>query len=74
MANKGHQTKHETFAKGGAVLGRTREFLKIPDQFTDGRLPPKDSGSPDDPPQDYEKSGKSSTAKGKTLKPVKPQK
>jgi hypothetical protein len=56
--NKGYQGKVESFAAGGQVLGRTRDFMKIPDQFTDGRMPPKDKGSPDDPPQEYTKTGK----------------
>jgi len=56
MSSKGSGPKVAHYAEGGPVLGRTREFLKIPDQFTDGRLPPKDKGLADDPPQEYEKS------------------
>lgn len=73
---KGDTPKDASYAKGGAVLGRARDFLKIPDQFTDGRLPPEDTGSEDDPPQDYEKTGKcgklSKETGDKSLKPVKP--
>lgn len=58
MSNKGYQGKDEEFAKGGAVIGTTSRFLKTPDQFTDGRLPPKDKGGADDPEQDYDKTGK----------------
>lgn len=66
VMNKGYMGKVESFAKGGQVLGRTRDFMKIPDQFTDGRMPPKDKGRADDPEQDYEKTGKS----GKLAKPT----
>ena len=71
--NKGYLGKTESFAKGGEVLGRARSFLKIPDQFTDGRLPPKDTGGADDPKQDY---GSKSKPKGKdkSLKAVTPRK
>jgi hypothetical protein len=58
MSNKCYLGKSESFAKGGDTLGRTRDFLKTPDQFTDGRLPPKDKGGADDPEQDYVKTGK----------------
>jgi hypothetical protein len=53
MSSKGAGPKVASYAEGGPVLGRTREFLKEPDEFTDGRLPPKDSGRFDDPPQGY---------------------
>lgn len=77
MSNKGYLGKTESFAAGGPVLGRNRDFMKIPDQFTDGRMPPKDTGSADDPPQEYGKGKGKDTApaeKGKCLKPVKPRK
>lgn len=64
--NKGYLGRDTEGAKGGAKLGRTRDFMKIPDQFTDGRLPPKDTGSADDPEQAYEKTGKT----GKLAKPT----
>lgn len=75
MANKGYLGKSTGYAAGGPVLGRTRDFIKIPDQFTDGRLPPKDVGRKDDPPQEYEKGGgkgSAPAATGKQLKTVKP--
>jgi hypothetical protein len=53
MSSKGSGPRTASYAEGGPVLGRTREFLKEPDEFTDGRLPPKDSGRADDPPQGY---------------------
>ena len=31
--NKGHMGKDESFAKGGEVLGRTKDFMKTPDRF-----------------------------------------
>jgi hypothetical protein len=64
--NKGYLGRDIEGAKGGAKLGRTRDFMKVPDQFTDGRLPPKDTGSADDPEQAYEKTGKT----GKLAKPT----
>ena len=75
VTNKGYLGKSTGYAAGGPVLGRTRDFTKIPDQFTDGRLPPKDVGRKDDPEQDYEKPRKGSAppATGKQLKTVKPQ-
>lgn len=61
MHRKDHN--NETFAKGGGKLGRTRDFLKGPDQFR------TDKGVE----QDYSK-GKASAGGGKDkcLPPVKP--
>jgi len=39
VMNKGHLSKTESFAQGGAVLGRTRDFLKTEDRFR-GSKPP----------------------------------
>lgn len=36
--NKGYEGKVESFANGGAVLGRTRSFLKEPDVFSDRKF------------------------------------
>ena len=64
------------YAKGGGVITTTSQFLKTPDQFTDGRLPPEDKDGKDDPEQDYEKTGKTGKlAKrtgGKSLKAIVP--
>lgn len=47
---KGSQPQDAEYAKGGAKLGRTRDFLKEPDAFR------TDSGA--GAKQDYAKSGK----------------
>ena len=75
IVNKRYLGKTTKYAAGGPVLGRTENWLKTPDQFTDGRLPPKDTGRKDDPEQDYEKPRKGSAppATGKQLNTVKPQ-
>jgi hypothetical protein len=68
--NKGYSGKTESFAAGGAVLGRTRDFLKTEDRFT-GRKPPKEVTTDDN----FGKSGGKDDApapKGKCLTPVKP--
>ena len=75
MANKGHQSKDETFAKGGASLGRTRDFLKESDGADQRYGGVEASKDPDTKEEDYSKKGKSvgsTPAKGKSLKPVKP--
>ena len=60
-------TQH-TGAKGGAVLGRTRDFLKEPDAFRSDTGPGAE--------QDYGKTGEggrlSKTSGDKSLKTVKP--
>lgn len=38
MSNKGYQGKVESFAAGGAVLGRTKDFMKTPDRFRDSQF------------------------------------
>lgn len=40
---KGSAPGVASYAAGGPVLGRARSFLKEPDEFTGGRLPPKQS-------------------------------
>jgi hypothetical protein len=83
MYAKGSAPKEASFASGGPVLPRTgdwkktvpnRGFLNSPDQFTDGRLPPSDKGSADDPEQQYGKGAGKSNPKpaDKSEKPVKP--
>jgi len=74
--SKGGDIRDAEYAKGGPAIGTDSKFLKTPDQFTDGRLPPKDEGHADDPEQDYEKTGTAGklakTAGDKSLKAVKP--
>lgn len=63
--NKGYSGKEASFANGGAVLGRTRDFLKTPDAFRENK------GNP----QNFGKSGgedKAPPAKGKELAAIKP--
>lgn len=76
--NKGHRSKEASFAAGGPVLGRTRDFMKIPDEFRD---PDEgEQGDSADEDQLYAKSGEGSgkgfvkppAAAGKSLKPIKP--
>ncbi len=43
MHSKSHN--NETFAKGGGKLGRTRDFLKGPDQFRTDKGVEQDYGS-----------------------------
>lgn len=81
---KGERPRDLAAAKGGSTLGRTRDFLKEPDQFRAAYH--GDRESPDvvgDIAADDNKYGKSGigagkgmcavpAAKGKSLKPVKP--
>lgn len=74
--NKGYQGKTANYAEGGAVLGKTSQFLKTEDQFR--ATYHKDPGAGADKP--YGKSGINSgtgevrppAAKGKQLTAVKP--
>ncbi len=59
---KGYKGHNETFAKGGGKLGRTRDFLKTPDQFR------TDKGVE----QDYGSKSKAASGKDKSLPAVKP--
>jgi len=68
--NKGYQGRVESFANGGEVLGRTRDFIKTPDRFRDSQFTKKTEdvfgkgiGSGDTP---------APKAHGKSLKPVLP--
>lgn len=64
--NKGHLSKTEQFAAGGAVLGRSRDFLKTEDRFR-GTKPPTVKT------QDvFVKKGKGEQGRDKSEKPVKP--
>jgi len=85
MPSKGNidYTQH-TGAKGGAALGRTRDFLKEPVEFRErdegDRKNADVVGDTADADQKYGKDGAGKgngmvaapAAKGKTLKPVKP--
>lgn len=69
MSNKGYQGKNTEGAKGGAKLGRTRDFLKESDgadQRGFGKIPDKGYTNPDAGEQDYDKTGKT----GKLSKPT----
>jgi hypothetical protein len=73
---KGGNVKAASYAAGGPVLGRTREFLKEPSPFrssTDG-LPPKNQlvGEGGEPAQNYAKTGKGEQGRGKCLRTVTP--
>jgi hypothetical protein len=65
---KGGDVRTANYAEGGAVLGRTRDFMKEPDEFrTDGLNAKRDRED-----QEYEKKGKGEQGRDKSLKPVKP--
>lgn len=78
VSNKGYMGKTQAYAQGGAVLGKTSQFLKTEDQFRAAYH--KDPGAGADKP--YGKSGpnagtgevKPPAAKDKSLKAVKPRK
>lgn len=84
---KGDRPRDLEGAKGGAVLGRTRDFLKEPDEFRNpdnGRRQSADVvGDTADDDQKYAKSGpdagkgcgpalKDASSGDKSLKPIKP--
>ncbi len=59
--------QNASYASGGPVLGRTRDFLKEPDEFRED-----ERGAKDDADQDYEKGkSKSSVPKERTSKILK---
>jgi len=67
---KGGPVRTASYAEGGAVLGRTREFLKEPSPFrssTDGQ-PPKNQlpGKGGEPTTEYAKKGKGEVGKWKS--------
>ena len=39
--NKNYSGKSASFAKGGEVLGRTKDFMKTPDRFRDSQFTKK---------------------------------
>ena len=72
--NKGFKGKHESFASGGAVLGRSRDFMKEADRFRGSDQP---NPAPVKTDEDWDKGdsgGKNAAppAKGKQLKAVTP--
>jgi len=70
--NKGYQASPVRMANGGPVLGRTRSFMKTPDEFTGGRMPTKQTAAVQ---QDYGSKGASAKRTGdKSLPTVKPRK
>lgn len=71
MSNKGYLGKNDTYAKGGAVLGRTRDFMKEPDgadQKATGNVIYK---NPDGPDQDYAKGKKGKSGGAPKARPDK---
>lgn len=71
MANSSGMSD-QCFAQGGLVLGRTKDFMKTPDKFREGRFQPKGS---DEKTEDVWGKGQSAAnpaAKDKSLTPVKP--
>jgi hypothetical protein len=77
---KGGNVKSCSYAKGGVVLGRRRDFMKEPDPFSDGAVGPNAADSQfrkmtpkGGSPQEYTKSGKTSGPhKDKSLPTVTP--
>ena len=64
------------FARGGPSITSKSRFMKVPDQFTGGRMPPKETAPVK---QDYNKTSKGgelSDTEGdsKKLPPIKPRK
>jgi hypothetical protein len=74
---KGGAVETACYAQGGAVLGRTRDFMKEPDPFTARSQMGDNAGfkkmkpEPGDP-QDYVKKGKGEQGRDKSLKTVMP--
>lgn len=69
--NKGFQGKVESFAQGGAVLGRTKDFIKQPDRFRESQFKQK---TEDNFGKDGGDASCAPPAKGKSLKAVVPRK
>jgi hypothetical protein len=64
---KGSGPKTASYAEGGAVLGRTKDFMKTPDRFRESQFKKKT--------EDVFGKGESTAnpkGKDKSLKPVKP--
>jgi hypothetical protein len=73
VVNKGYMSKTESFAQGGVVLGRTKDFMKTPDTFREegGKATDEVYGKGSKAPRDHVAAP---PAKGKTLKAVTPKK
>jgi len=74
MSNKGYMGKTESYAAGGEVLGRTKDFMKTPDRFRESRFGSKAEPETED---NFGKSGgknEAPKARDKSLAPVKPRK
>lgn len=77
---KGGDVRAAHYARGGAVLGRTRDFMKEPSPFrssTDGIAPANQrpiaaGGEPGEPTNNYPKAGKGEKGRDKSLKTVMP--
>ena len=65
VMNKGHLSKTESFAQGGAVLGRTRDFMKEPDGKDQNAPPHKVYKDPDVSEQQYGKGKSTANPKGR---------
>jgi hypothetical protein len=70
--NKGYQSKVASYAEGGAVLGRTRDFMKEPDRFRTSGLSDKKDPVPEPTEDVFTKGSAHSEGTSKSLKPVKP--
>ena len=79
---KGEGARTASYAAGGPVLGRTREFLKEPSPFRSGvdgvapanQRPIAAGGAPGEPTSAYAKSGKGEKGRDKSLPTVMPRK
>lgn len=69
--NKGYMSKNDSYARGGAVLGRTTNFMKTPDTFREEGDKATDEvyGKGSKAPKDHVSAP---PAKGKSLKAIKP--
>lgn len=70
IMSKGNGPMEASYAQGGLVLGRTKDFMKEPDKFREGRFQPK----PEKTDETWGKgqSAANPAAKDKSLTPVKP--
>lgn len=69
--NKGYKGSTQSFAAGGLVLGRTKDFLKEPDRFRDSQFK---KATEDDFGKGSGKASGVPAAKDKSLSPIKPKK
>lgn len=73
MSIKGYQGKTADYARGGAVLGKTSQFMKTPDQFREDKGNATDENWGKGASGDKGDGGPAApAAKGKELKAVKP--